>query len=128
LLFDIAIAKNFQIIPEYHIAGWSLDFLITGILKTGEHANICVEFKHAHNPKLVDGLIKQLPAYMKSKGCDFGVYCVLYFKGKYFDEPRGYDDPDKLKLYLNNQAVSAGITNIRVLIIDLSHPKPPSQL
>ena len=127
LLFDIATAKNFQVSPEHQIGGGRLDFLISGCLKTGEIANVCVEFKHAHSPDLEDGLLKQLPAYMRAKGCDFGLYCVMFFKGPYFTEPRKYDLRN-IDLFLNGLASSAGLSNVRILIFDLSRPKPPSQL
>ncbi|MCD6100034.1 MAG: hypothetical protein J7K33_05560 [Candidatus Marinimicrobia bacterium] len=127
LLFDIATAKNFQVYPEHQIGRGLLDFLISGHLKTGEIANVCVEFKHAHSPDLEDGLIKQLPAYMRAKGCDFGLYCVMFFKGPYFTEPRKHDIRN-IDLFLSGLASSAGLSNIRILIFDLSRPKPPSRL
>ncbi|MBE0517459.1 MAG: hypothetical protein IBX41_08770 [Methanophagales archaeon] len=127
LLFDIATAKNFQFSPEYQIRGGRLDFLISGHLKTGESANACVEFKHAHSPDLKDGLLKQLPAYMRAKGCNFGLYCVMFFKGSYFTEPREYDLRN-IDLFLSGLASKAGLSSIRILIFDFSHPKPPSQL
>ena len=127
LLFDIATAKNFEVFPEYQIGGGRLDFLISGHLKTGQIANVCIEFKHAHNHDLKDGLLKQLPSYMRAKGCDYGIYCVMFFKGSYFTEPRKYDLRN-IDLFLNGLASSAGLSNIRILIFDFSHPKPPSQL
>jgi hypothetical protein len=127
LLFDIATAKNFEVSPEYQIGGGRLDFLISGHLRTGEFANVCVEFKHAHGSDLKDGLLKQLPAYMRAKGCDFGLYCVMFFKGPHFMEPRGYDLRN-INLFLSGLANSAGLSNIRILIFDFSPPKPPSQL
>jgi len=129
LLFDIAIAKNFQISPEHQIAGGRLDFLLSGSLKTGETANVCVEFKHAHSPHLVDGLVKQLPAYMKAKGGDFGVYCVLYFKGPHFSKPHEYDDAGQLILSLIDRVSLAGLSGVvRILTFDFSHPRPPSEI
>jgi len=127
LLFDIATAKNFQVSPEYQIRGGRLDFLISGSLKTGEIANVCVEFKHAHSPDLEDGLLKQLPAYMRAKGCNFGLYCVMFFKGPYFTEPKKYNLRN-IDLFLSGLASSAGLSNIRILIFNLSRPKPPSRL
>jgi len=126
LLFDIATAKNFQISPEHQIGGGQLDFLISGCLKTGEIANVCVEFKHAHSPDLEDGLLKQLPAYMRAKGCNFGLYCVMFFKGPYFTEPKKYNLRN-IDLFLSGLASSAGLSNIRILIFNLSRPKPPSR-
>ena len=104
-----------------------MDFLVSGQLKTREIANVCVEFKHAHSRKLKSGLLKQLPAYMQTKGCDFGIYCVMFFKGKYFEKPEKYD-LESLDFYLKNLAGSAGLSNIRILVLDLSYPIPPSQL
>ena len=127
LLFDIAIAKNFLITPEYPIAGGRLDFLISGTLSTGEIVSTCVEFKHAHVPDLLDGLLKQLPAYMQAKGSDLGVYCVMYFRGKYFPKPEEYDLID-LSIFLETQRRAAGLHNIRLLMMDFSHQTPPSKL
>ena len=127
LLCDVAIAKNFQIPPQYPLGGGELDFLVSGQLKTMEITNVCVEFKHAHSRKLKSGLLKQLPAYMQTKGCDFGIYCVMFFKGKYFKKPEKYD-LEGLDFYLKNLAGSAGLSNIRILVSDLSYPIPPSQL
>ena len=127
LLFKVGIAKNFEVSPEYPIGSGQLDFLITGHLKTGEIANVCVEFKHAHSIKLKNGLLKQLPTYMQAKGCDFGIYSVMFFKGKYFEKPQKYD-LESLDFYLDGLAISSGLSNIRILVLDLSYPKPPSQL
>ncbi len=127
LLVDVKIAKNFEVSPQYPLGGGELDFLISGHLKTGETADVCVEFKHAHSPKLRNGLLKQLPTYMKTRGCDFGIYCVMFFKGKYFEKPKKYD-VESLDFYLKGLAGSAGLSNIRILVFDLSYPKPPSQL
>ena len=127
LLFDMAIAKNFLITPEYHIAGGQLDFLISGSLATGEIVNTCVEFKHAHSNDLEDGLLKQLPAYMQAKGTDLGVYCVMYFRGKYFSEPSN-SDLHELELSLKLLKTEAGMDNVRIILMDLSHKVPPSKL
>jgi len=127
LLSDVAIAKNFEVSPQYPLGGGKLDFLISGHLKTGQVVTVCVEFKHAHNPKLKAGLLNQLPTYMQTKGCDFGIYCVMFFKGKYFEKPKKYGI-ESLDFYLKGLAGSAGLSNIRILVFDLSYPKPPSQL
>jgi hypothetical protein len=82
LLFDIALLQNFEISREYPIAGGQLDFLFTAPLMTGKTIPVCVEFKHAHSLDLFNGLLVQLPIYMKAKGTDFGIYCVTYLKGE----------------------------------------------
>ena len=128
LLYNIAQAKNFEVVREPLIAGGQLDFLISGPVATGGLAHVCVEFKPAHSNDLLDGLLKQLPAYMQAKGCDFGIYAVLYFKGKHFPEPTDFESVGALELFLMTKAMEAGLSNLRILVIDVSHKKPPSQL
>lgn len=127
LLFYLAIAKNLEIYREHPISGGRLDFLISGHLLTGENVSVCIEFKYAHSKDLFDGLLKQLPAYMKAKGCNFGIYCVPYFKGPYFEEPKEYDLLGA-RMILEKQKRAAGLKDIRILMFDLSMPQPPSKL
>ena len=128
LLFDVALAKNLEIVPEYPVAGGRLDFLMSGVLKTGKIVSVCVEFKLAHSGSdLLHGLLKQLPAYMQAKGSDYGIYCVMFFKGQYFDQPVEYDK-SSLQFLLHKERIVAGHTNIRELILDFSYTKPPSGL
>jgi hypothetical protein len=127
LLFYIAIAKNLEVTPEYPIAGGRLDFLISAPLADGNTANACIEFKHAHSHDVLDGLLHQLPTYMRAKGCDFGVYCVLYFKGPHFDEPRDHDLVG-LRILLEKKKRAAGLGNIRTLMFDFSRREAPSKL
>jgi hypothetical protein len=126
LLFNIAIAKNLEITPEYPISGGNLDFLVTGPLSTGEICFACIEFKLAHSEALLNGLLEQLPIYMKGKACDFGIYAVLFFKGEFFDEPSGYDT-HRLRLFLEKERRKAGLRNILVWILDVSHVPKPSR-
>jgi hypothetical protein len=127
LLFDIAIAKNLEISPEYQIAGGRLDFLFTGTLTTGETVPVCVEFKHAHSgDDLFHGLVEQLPAYMRAKGSDFGIYCVTYFKGRDFNKPEQYD-AHTLEFALEAARRASGLQSITIRIFDLSRQRSPSQ-
>lgn len=126
LLFEIAIAQNFEVSPEYHIAGGRLDFLITAPLFSGETVPVCVEFKHAHSEDLFHGLCEQLPAYMQAKGSDFGIYCVTYFKGRDFGKPEKYDE-QSLRMDLELARRQAGLDRIAIRIFDLSRPEPPSK-
>jgi hypothetical protein len=126
LLFDVAALKNYQIHPESPAAVGNLDFLINGVLETGEFVSCCIEFKHAHNPDLNNGLLKQLPAYMSATGSNYGIYCILYFKGAHFDLP-DENVPD-MEYKLKNLAFASGLRNINVITLNLSRPKPPSKL
>ncbi len=126
LLYDIAILKNIEIIPEYPIGGGLLDFLMLGQIEENGMGSVCIEFKHAHSDDLEHGLIKQLPAYMRAKGTDYGIYCVLYFKGLDFDEPKS--GKDELLQKLNSTSSDMGLGNIKILVIDLSIELPPSRI
>ena len=129
LLFHIALAKNLEISREYPIAGGRLDFLVSGPLISGGSGSVCLEFKHAHSGEneLLHGLLKQLPAYMTAKGSDFGIYCVMYFKGMFFEEPGAYDSK-QLRLMLEKKQREVGLANIRTLVMDLSGRPSPSKL
>ena len=126
LLFDIAIAQNFEVSPEHQIGGGQLDFLFTAPLTSGKTVPVCVEFKHAHSQDLFHGLREQLPAYMRAKGSDFGIYCVTYFKGRDFGKPEQYDK-HTLQMALELARRSAGLDRIAIRIFDLSRPESPSK-
>jgi hypothetical protein len=64
---------------------------------------------------------------MRAKGCSFGIFCVLYFKGQYFEDPKGYD-AHSLRINLEVLRRKAGLDNIRTLILDVGHQIPPSRL
>jgi hypothetical protein len=128
LLYDICLAKNVQVYREHIVGGGQLDFLFSGHLNTGSTVEVCAEFKHAHSQDILHGLLEQLPAYLQAKGCDFGLYCVMYFKDAEFPEPQKHAGANDLLLALDQERLSAGLTNIRILIMDFSHRKSPSKL
>jgi len=88
---------------------------------------VCVEFKHAHSQDLFHGLREQLPAYMRAKGSDFGIYCVTYFKGENFSKPVQYDSAHAVKMALEIARRSSGLARIVIRIFDLSGQKSPSR-
>jgi hypothetical protein len=51
----------------------------------------------------------------------------MWFKGEDFSEPKEYD-LHQLEMLLNGSSISAGLSNIRVILLDFSHKKPPSKL
>jgi hypothetical protein len=127
LIHDIALAKNLEIVPEYPVGGGCLDFLITGTLKSGERASIAVEFKLAHSRDVGHGLTHQLPTYMKVKGCDRGIYCVLYFRGLDFDEPHEFEAPQRMQIDLMCQLLPKGLDKqIQILMLNVSRKPSPS--
>jgi hypothetical protein len=126
LLYDQAIAKNFEIIPEAPVAGGRLDFSIIGFLTDNGPVKACVEFKYAHSDAIEHGLTDQLPLYMRGNGSDFGIYCVLCFKGEYFDEPD--KDNFQIRADLENIRGKHALKNIRVIILDVGYHPPPSAI
>jgi len=126
LLLDVAALKNFQIHPESPAATGNLDFLVNGVLHGGKVVSCCVEFKHAHSLNLNNGLLKQLPTYMRSNAAEHGIYCPLYFKGLNFDLPN--ESIPHMEFRLKNLAFDSGFKNINVFTLDLSKPISPSKL
>lgn len=123
LFFQTALAKTLEVAPEYPTGGGNLDFLFTAPLNGGGMTSICVEVKRAHSDDLVRGLTEQLPNYMRSKGCPFGVYVVLDFRGADFDEPKNLD----MDFHLHEEAMKAGVSWIRVIVLNLGKKRPPSR-
>lgn len=129
LLSDQALLSSFEIIPEYQTGIGNLDFLILGKLKNHGFAKVFVEFKNAHSQDLEKGLIDQLPKYMRNRGSEYGLFCVLNYKGEWFDEPK-YESEFDLKMPLEaarfkmNDPINE---NIRILIFNLSKPKSASK-
>lgn len=128
LLFDMALVKHMEIVAQYPIAGGRLDFLVLGQIDNIGTQCVCIEFKHAHSNDLIHGLVTQLPAYMKAKGTNYGIYCILLFKGLYFQKPEKYVDEVELLLELDKKKIEAGLLNVRNLVIDLSIKLSPSQI
>ncbi len=129
LLSDQALLSSFEVIPEYQTGIGNLDFLLNGIIKGGEISKICIEFKNAHSPDLYHGVTNQLPDYMRNCKAKYGVYCVLNYKGEWFDKPV-FDDKIDLSIILHNVRYSVLDPiqeNIRLMMYSLSKPKSASK-
>jgi hypothetical protein len=86
LLSDQFFLSSIDVIPEVHTGAGNLDFLFTGAVKGSGIAKVCAEFKLAHSASLYRGIESQLPAYMRAQNTDNGTYCVLDFRGEWFDD------------------------------------------
>ncbi len=126
-LIQPARIKRLDVVPQHNEAG-IVDFRISGNLVSGKRISTCIECKHAHNKDLINGLTSQLPTYMSQRECEYGIYCVLWFKGEHFQEPKQYANSDDLLSYLSYVRNENGLENIRVQIFDLSYPNPPSKV
>lgn len=94
--------------------------------------SIYCEFKNAHSPDLSQGFVKQLPAYMSCEKIRYGIYCVMWFKGKEFKEPMQYHKLSEIVSRLRDDATNKNLSEewidrIRVLGIDLSQKDTASR-
>jgi hypothetical protein len=125
LLHDLSLAKNITIHPEATAGSGRLDFLLTGIVRGGSTATACVEFKHAHSDDVVHGLTIQLPEYMKTHATNHGFYCVPWFKGDHFDQPK--PNFHSFRGTLVETKAKAGLDCVNLVLIDVSGGVPPSK-
>jgi hypothetical protein len=124
ILSDQMLMNSIEVIPEYQTGVGNLDFMFVGIVKGQGHIHLCVEFKNAHSDDIYHGLEVQLPLYMKNKNAEYGAYCVLGFKGNWFDEPKGATLKD-LEVELSVRKLRSQLPstdNIRIFMFDLSKP------
>lgn len=125
-LSDQCLKSGIEIIPESKTGVGDLDFLFTAKLKDGGFAHFCAEFKNAHSSHLFHGITHQLPAYMGDKEARYGAYCVLNYRGEWFDEPKY----ESLQAEVNSAGLRSKnphIRNIRVIIVNLSKPTSASK-
>ncbi len=130
ILSDMLLINNIEIIPEYSTGTGSLDFLFIAQVKDLGMIKICIEFKLAHSQDLKHGLLEQLPAYMNASTAKYGAYCVLSFKGEWFDKPNIGEDRD-IQFYVNKIGIGSEnpiINNIRTFIFDMAKPVTASKV
>lgn len=128
LLMDQMFISTIEVIPEHKTGIGNIDFSFIGKIKNNGFATICLEFKNAHSEDLKNGLVKQLPLYMKNKNAKYGFYCVLDYRGDWFDKPK-IKNGQRIDMMLSNLANSTKDPiqrNIRILIFDLSKQKTAS--
>ncbi|MGF6570060.1 hypothetical protein ABH945_002171 [Paraburkholderia sp. GAS333] len=129
LLYDQFLAQSIEVIPEARNSRGRLDFSLLANVKGVGIDRIAVEFKHAHSNDLEHGLLSQLPDYMHSIRAKYGIYCVLYFKCDWFDQPKGFDDRYDLELKLaelRSPTIHPVQQNIKVFCIPFTRKKTAS--
>jgi hypothetical protein len=87
MLSDQMFLSSIDVTPEATTAVGTLDFLFSGAVEGAGILRVCVEFKNLHSADLIHGVQEQLPRYMKAKGSKFGAYCMLDYRGQWFNEP-----------------------------------------
>ena len=117
-----------QIVPEFKTGIGILDFAFIGFVKNIGQKIICAEFKNMHSKDIYNGLEYQLPQYMRNKGAKYGAYCVLSYKGPWFDKPfeakEGETDMELIRKKI--QSKDPLLNSVRVLLFDLSKSKTAS--
>ena len=128
LIQDECLLKSLEVNHEGTAGKGNLDFYISGSVQNKGLQGVCIEVKHAHNPKLLKGLTHQFPLYMKVKGSDFGIYLVLWFKGDSFNKP-SYQSYHHMEddLHKSRNAMGHG-KMIKILTLDLTAAPTPSSL
>jgi hypothetical protein len=117
--------KGIQISREIVSANGSLDYHCSYNIDNNLN-KVCIELKLAHNEQLLNGISKQLPAYMEDEGTRDGLFIVLWFKNENFDKPSKYQNKEQLLIELQNSIPKN--LRIDVIIIDCSQPIVPSKL
>jgi hypothetical protein len=129
LLSDQMVLSSIELVPEYQTGVGNLDFMFLGAVKEKGISRICTEFKNAHSRDVYNGLETQLPLYMRYCSAEYGAYCVLGFKGEWFDEPKdvSIDELDfKLKLFTMKSS-NPVLGQIRIFTFDVSKPETASK-
>lgn len=128
ILSDQMLMNSIEVIPEYKTGIGNLDFMFIGIVRGQGHIHLCAEFKNAHSDDIYQGLEMQLPLYMKNKNAEYGAYCVLGFKGDWFDEPNGMTLKDlEFELLVKRLSLLPLTQNVRIFMFDLSKPNSASK-
>lgn len=130
ILSDQMLLSGIDIIRESKTGAGLLDFTMQGFVDNIGICSVCVELKLAHSQDLVNGVLSQLPKYMRAMSAEYGAYCILNYKGEWFDEPN-LPSGDKIDIYLS-KAINGSDdpivkSNIRVIIINLSKPSTASR-
>ena len=86
LISDQMLVSDIEVIPEAHSGAGNVDFLLVAHVQSTLE-KICIEVKLAHAQDLDHGYLVQLPEYMRHHEALYGIYCVLNFKGEWFDKP-----------------------------------------
>lgn len=87
MLSDQMFNSSIEVCPEFHTGVGNLDFLFIGGVKKKGQVRVCAEFKNAHSADLEHGLAVQLPAYMQNQKVEHGIYCILDYRGNWFNKP-----------------------------------------
>lgn len=124
LVQDQAMVRSIDIVREPDAAGGNVDFYAVAAVEGLGVRSVCIECKLAHSADLEKGWTTQLPAYMRARQSEFGLYVVLWFKGEDFDQPQR--TKAELELGLQMDLDVPNDVKMRFVVLDLSRKRPPS--
>ncbi|HUW94223.1 MAG TPA: hypothetical protein VMW58_00400 [Anaerolineae bacterium] len=124
LLEPICAYKNIRLYQEDPSRSGDVDFVFSGISMDLDHLQLILEIKNAHSGRLERGLTHQLPKYMSEREADYGVYGILWYKGRTFDEPADVTAEDCLARLRNMKPDQVH----EVVAFDVSFPVQASKL
>ena len=116
--------KNIRVFQEDPSRSGNVDFVFTGISSKSDHFSLILELKNAHSDKLEKGITDQLPTYMNERNNHWGVYGVLWYKGKNFNFPS--DDTIENCISRLEEIKHTLVTEI--VVFDVSYHLPASRL
>lgn len=111
--------RGIDIFRENTTPAGDIDFTVVGSVCGTGIVNMCIELKNAHSEYLENGLINQLPDYMRSQNSQYGVYCVLNYNihgGDIIERSELIQKLNMLQLSSQDDLVK---TKIRIFIVDL---------
>lgn len=110
--------RGLEIFRENKTSSGDIDFTITGAVEGIGSVSMCIELKNAHSKELENGLLNQLPDYMRSQQSEYGAYCVLNYNIDGNIEQRA-ELVQKLNLVQYGSTDPIVKTKIRFFVIDL---------
>lgn len=96
-----------------------IDFTVVGSVEKVGVVNMCVELKNAHSKHLENGLLTQLPDYMRSQNSQYGAYCVLNYNIESGGMKERAELIGKLSLWQVASKDNLVQNKIRIFVIDL---------
>lgn len=110
--------RGIEIFRENTTPSGDVDFTVTGAVEGLGSSNMAIELKNAHSGKLENGLLNQLPDYMRSQNSEYGAYVVLNYNidGDRSTRAELIQKLNLLQLKSNDNLVQ---TKIRIFVIDL---------
>lgn len=111
--------RGIDVFRENTTPAGDIDFTVVGSVTGIGIVNMCIELKNAHSQYLENGLINQLPDYMRSQNSQYGAYLVLNYNTENGNNIQRSELIQKLSLWQMTSNDNLVQTKIRTFVIDL---------